>query len=274
MEQSNEFIWSKIKSYFQKGYSHKTIFSLLEKNYDLKISLRTFSRLMSKGNLRRKNITENPIEKIILAIMLEHEGSGLNLGYRSMWQRLRNVYKLTVKQKTVFKHLREIDPVGVEERRRYKLKRRTYSVPGPNFTWHADNHDKLKRYGFPIYGCIDGFSKKVLWIPVSETNNDPAVIAYYFLKTVEKYGFLPTIFRTDHSTEAILMADLQMAMRYDHDDENSAEKSYIHGRSTHNQRIEAYWRQFRQHMSDYFIHLFKSMEAKNLNDIGNRLHIQ
>lgn len=229
---------------------------------------------MRARNLRRKNLNESPIEEIILAILLEHEGSGLNLGYRSMWQRLRKVYKLTVKQKTVMVLLREIDPEGVEDRCRYKLKRRAYNVPGPNFTWHADNHDKIKRFGFPIYGCIDGFSKKIMWIRVSETNNDPAVIAHYFLESVEKHGFLPTILRTDHGTEATIMADLQRAMRFDHDDENAGMNSYIQGRSTHNQRIEAYWRQFRQHMGDFYMHLFKSMEGESSLDIANPLHIQ
>lgn len=116
--------------------------------------------------------------------------------------------------------------------------------------------------------------KKFLWIRVSETNNDPKVIGYYFLEPVEKHGFLPTILRTDRGTEATLMADLQVVMRYDHTDENVGSKSYIQGRSTHNQRIEAYWRQFRQHMGDFYIHLFKSMENKGLINIADPLHIQ
>ena len=30
-----------------------------------------------------------------------------------------------------------------------------------------DGFDKLKPYGFPIHGCIDGFSRKLLWLEVS-----------------------------------------------------------------------------------------------------------
>ncbi|XP_033219325.1 uncharacterized protein LOC117174370 isoform X2 [Belonocnema kinseyi] len=100
---------------------------------------------MSAANFNRKNFIESPTEEIVMAILLQQEGSGDNLGYRSTWQKLRKVYKLTVKQKTVMELLRKIDPEGVEARCRYKMKQRTYNVPGPNYLWHADNHDKLKR---------------------------------------------------------------------------------------------------------------------------------
>ena len=32
----------------------------------------------------------------------------------------------------------------------------TFMVQGPDFVWHLDGYDKLKPYGFPIHGCIDG----------------------------------------------------------------------------------------------------------------------
>ena len=101
------------------------------------------------------------MKEIVIAILLELEGSVYNLGYRLLLKRLRNIYKLRVKQKTVMAILKSIDPEGMEARKRHKLKRRIYTVPGPNYMWHTDNHDKLKRFGFAIYGCIDGFSKKV-----------------------------------------------------------------------------------------------------------------
>ena len=41
-----------------------------------------------------------------------------------------------------------------------------YSVPGPGALWHSDGNDKLKRYGFPIHGAMDGYSRKLLWLKV------------------------------------------------------------------------------------------------------------
>lgn len=61
-------------------------------------------------------------------------------------------------------------------------------LQGPNFCWHIDGNDKLKTYGFSLHGCIDGYSRKVLWLEVATTNKDSAIIAGYYLRAVEKYG--------------------------------------------------------------------------------------
>lgn len=270
----SRFHFNKIKKYFEKDYSYEVLIAKLSKKYQMQISPRTLSRILKDHNLKRKNINESSIEELVLAIILELDGSGYNLGYKALWKRLRKVYGLKVRQKTVMKLLQVIDPDGVEGRSRYRLKRRMYSVPGPNYMWHSDGHDKLKRFGFPIYGFIDGFSRKVLSLNVCTSNNDPYIIAYFYLKLIEKHRFLPTIMRTDHGSEVIIMEDLHVALRYNHDDENAAEKSFVKGKSTHNQRIESYWRQFRQHMGDFYIHLFKKMEQKNLINISNPIHIQ
>lgn len=152
---------------------------------------------------------------------MELESSGYNLGCRAMWKRLKKVHNLTVKRQTVMMLMRIIDLEGVEARSRYKLKRRIYNAPGKNFMWHAEYHDKLKKFGFI---CID----------VSRTNNDRAVIGHYFLKAIEKLGFLPTVIRTDLGTEATLKQDFQRALRYMHEDEYSGTKNCVTGRSTRN----------------------------------------
>ena len=58
--------------------------------------------------------------------------------------------------------LKEMDPEGSELRRKHHLKRRVYQNPGPNYSWHIDGYDKLKCWGFPIHGAIDGFSRRIL----------------------------------------------------------------------------------------------------------------
>ena len=55
--------------------------------------------------------------------------------------------------------LRQVDPEGTALRRAHALRRRMYTNPGPNFVWHVDGYDKLKPYGFPIHGAVDGFSR-------------------------------------------------------------------------------------------------------------------
>ena len=61
---------------------------------------------------------------------------------------------------------------------------------------HVGN-DKLKPYEFPIHDCVYGFSRKVVWLKVTRSNNNPVVPASYFLETVSKWNLVPNIFRTD-----------------------------------------------------------------------------
>ncbi|XP_043463829.1 uncharacterized protein LOC122499503 [Leptopilina heterotoma] len=70
------------------------------------------------------------------------------------------------------------------------------------------------------------------------------------------------------------MENLQMALRYRHDDENSGIKSFLRGKSTRNQRIESFWRQFRQRMIDFYITLFKAMEGENILNVTNPLQVE
>jgi hypothetical protein len=84
-------------------------------------------------------------------------------GYRHVWHTLK-LKGYQVPRIIVELLVRELDPEGCEMRKQHKLKRRVYQNPGPNAVWHADGYDKLKPYGFAIHGCIDGWSRKVLWL--------------------------------------------------------------------------------------------------------------
>ena len=57
---------------------------------------------------------------------------------------------------------REEDPARTLLRKSRYIKRKVYTCNGPNNIWHADSNDKRKPYGFPIHGCVDGFSRKAL----------------------------------------------------------------------------------------------------------------
>ncbi|XP_069131729.1 uncharacterized protein [Argopecten irradians] len=98
-----------------------------------------------------------------------------------MWKRLVRDYGIAVKRNDVMKIMKEINPHATDERRSHRLQRRVYRLKGPNYVWHVDGYDKLKPFGFCIHGCIDGYSRKVLWFEVASTNNNPSVIAKYYL---------------------------------------------------------------------------------------------
>lgn len=98
--------------------------------------------------------------------------------------------------------------------------------------WHIDGHDKLKPFGFSIHGCIDGFSRRLLWLEVASTNINAEVIAKYYLDAVKQVGGLPRKIRSDDRTENSLVAALHTFLRSSLDDENACLGCFAFGRST------------------------------------------
>ena len=86
-----------------------------------------------------------------------------------------------MRRSTVMKTLREEDPARTLLRKSRHIKRRVYTCEGPNNTWHEDGNDKLKPYGFPIHGCIYGFSRMVFWLKLTRSNSNSWFSASYFL---------------------------------------------------------------------------------------------
>nr|XP_022310849.1 uncharacterized protein LOC111116138 [Crassostrea virginica] len=119
---------------------------------------------------------------------------------------------------TVYELKKLLDPEGMNARLHKRLKRRSCSSPGPNFVWHIDGYDKLKPYGIAISGCIDGFSRNILWLEAGTSNNDPKVIANYFIKTVKNKGGCPKRVRTDLGTENVHIECMQKFLRQDGED--------------------------------------------------------
>ncbi|MEM9091310.1 MAG: hypothetical protein AAGC93_21535, partial [Cyanobacteria bacterium P01_F01_bin.53] len=157
--------------------------------------------------------------------------------------------------------------------RKRNLKCRIYTVKGPNHLWHADGNDKLKRYGFCIYGCIDGFSRKVIWLSCTRTNKDPILVASDFLKSIAKINAVPKILRLDRETEKTLVADIQMLLRSEHDD-SSKEIAALFGSTNHNQRIEGFWGCLRKAVLQTYIDFFSDLIMGGLLDTSSPVELE
>lgn len=105
--------------------------------------------------------------------------------------------------------MKHLDPGGVVRRSRHKLKRSTYSAKGPNFIWHLDGYEKLKPFGFSIPGAIDGYSRRILGLEVGSSNNNPRVVARYYLDCVKDLGGVPRTVRGDGGTVNVNVAAMQ-----------------------------------------------------------------
>jgi len=137
-----------------------------------------------------------------------------------------------------------------------RLHRRTYHASGPHYAWHIDGYDKIKRFGFAIHGCIDGFSRHIIWLKVYTTNNDPRVVAGYFKEALQEYMGCPRIVRADAGTENVRKKIIQERL----DGQDGRRAKYIKGASTSNQRIESFWAHLRRQCLEYWISIFCDLE--------------
>lgn len=254
-----------ITYYFTRGYEYHAIVHFLSKFHQINISIRTLKNRLRQYNLRRRLPTYD-IDLVRDRILRELSGPGSSSGYRSMWHTLR-MENIQVPRNVVETLMRELDPDGCEQRKSRRLQRRRYLSPGPNHTWHVDGYDKLKPYGFPIHGCIDGWSRKILWLKVTKSNNNPEIIANFYLDLVSQLGGCPVKLRTDCGTENGTMAAMQCTLKSNID-------AHIYGTSPTNQRIEGWWSFLRKNRSSWWIDFFKNLVEQDIFNPANELQTE
>ena len=226
--------------------------------HSITLSIRELKRILRSHGLRRRGNRSDP-GQICRAVEEELRGSGSTIGYRHMIQRLVVNYGLVVHKETVRELLKILDPDGVAARSRHRLRGRQYRTKGPNHLWHIDGYDKLKPVGFCVHGAIDGYSRRIIWLEVGPSNNDPSIIAQYFVDCVRQIGGTPRMIRADCGTENVCVAALQRFFRRDGNDTMAGDKSFLYGKSVSNQRIEAWWGILRRGCADWWIRFFKDM---------------
>ena len=251
-----------VKFYFGLGLAYDEILSMLAGNHGYIISRTTLKRILRKCSLgRRKHHTELLEATLFL---LKEQLSGTHHGYR--WMHLKcHQAGINIPRDKVLMLQNILDPQGVSKRSRRRLKRRTYHSKGPNFVWHLDSYDKLKPFGIAINGCIDGFSRKVIWLEAASTNSDPRVIAGYYIQAVKGLRGCPQRVRADMGTENRHVEQMQVFLRQDHQDNFAGNRSFLYGKSTHNQRIEWFWGLLRKEMCNFWIELFRSFAGDELS---------
>jgi len=91
--------------------------------------------------------------------------------------KLRTEHQICVPRNVVADVLCDLDPDGVEARNVKKKEERPFISAAPGWTFSLDGHDKMMGFQnstFPIaiYGCLDTFSSKIVFINVWTSNSD------------------------------------------------------------------------------------------------------
>ena len=193
------------------------------------------------------------------AVQKELEGPGRLLGYRALNQKLRTEHNVQVPRHLVYNMIAELDPEGLEARslqRRKKKLRGQFTSEGPLWVASLDGHDKLcgfQNSTFPlgVYGCIDTFSRKILFLFVCHSNWNPLIVGKMYLRYLFETEMLPRNLRVDRGTETGKMASIDVYLLNKHEVMNDPTDAIIYGPSTSNE-IERWWRELHECLEKFF----------------------
>ena len=249
---------SNIIKYFDDGFTYLEIIEFLRERHGHHISLSTLKRHLKQFGKQRRSTENVRCSQGELVNVVEEElaGSGSGVGYRRIH---RSILKKGVvcRRDDVRKIIKLIDPEGVRSRRRRRLVRRKYVTQGPNYVWHIDGHDKLKPFGFSIHGCIDGFSRRLMWLEVGTSNKNPEIIAKFYLDTVKEYG-IPLQIKADDGSEHTLVHPIHVYLRT-LDGTHPNLDAFSITSSPLNQRIEAFWSHLQRDRIGWWKQLFQDL---------------
>jgi len=238
------FTWTKISKLF--GVSRWTIYRRV-KEYDIP-NVSGFS-----------HISDDRLDQLVTDFSQHSNGSAgqslvighiKSLGYRVQRRRIR-------------KSLVRIDPENAALRWGIIIKRRKYSVPWPNSLWHLDGHHSLIRWGLVIHGCIDGYSRRIMFLSCSSNNLSDTVLTHFLKAINDDGGMWPSRIRVDYGVENVKVCD-EMIRKW-----GEGRGSFIAGSSTRNQRIERLWRDVFKSVCHVFYYTFYALEDSGMLDIDS-----
>jgi hypothetical protein len=131
-----------------------------------------------------------------------------------------------------------------------------FTSNGPLWVVSLDGHDKLCGYQnstftICIYGCLDTFSRKILFLFVCYSNSDPRIVGKKYLEYLYQEQIMPSYLRIDKGTETGKMATVHVYLVNKYEVMEDAVQAIIHGPSTSN-KIERWWRDLHERLEKYF----------------------
>lgn len=243
------------------GFSHTKIAEMLG------VSRWTISRRIKAYSLDDfttfSKLTDDELDQKVGDYILQH---GATSGQVYIAGYLRSL-GLRVQRRRVRRCMARLDPQNSALRWGVLVSRRVYQVPWPNSLWHLDGHHSLIRWKLVIHGCIDGFSRRIMYLQC-HSNNLAGTVLNLFLNTVRKDGDRwPSRIRVDRGVENVLVCDAMVQFR------GEGRGSFIAGPSTHNQRIERLWREVYRCVCHINYYTFYAMEASGLLNVEDPIHL-
>ena len=141
--------------------------------------------------------------------------------------------------------------------------RRKCYIAWPNSLWHLDGNHSLIHLGFVIHGCIDGYSRRVIFLECSSNNLSQTVLNRFIDATQIDGGRWSSKILVDYGLENVLVCDAMVEKL------GEGRSNFIAQPSTRNQRIEILWKDVFSCVIRIFYYIFYALEGEQLIDIEN-----
>ena len=251
----NEELENTLLTYVRQNMKRQEILDYMQRDFPCyPWSIPTLDRRLRYFNIRYIDNSVS-ISTVAEAVRKEMEGPGKLLGYRNMNLKLRTEYGIRVPRQVVHDVMWDINPQALDERnikKRAKKPKQPFVSDGANWVFSLDGHDKMMGFQnstFPlaIYGCLDTFSRKIIFLHVWKGNSDPVVVGNFYMQHLVETEMMPNYLRLDKGTETGTMATIHVYLRDKQGDLNEPADSVIFGPSTSN-KIERWWRDLHERM--------------------------
>ena len=229
---------------------------------ELNCSRWTLTRWRNYDEEYERTISDDDLDEIIS----EYKANNFNRGEIMTLAYIKgNLNLLSVTRQQVRDSLQRIDADGIEHRKRKRVKRVVYNVHGPHYLWHIDGHHKLIKWKIVTHGCVDGFTRLIIYLCACNNNLSSTTLPI-FIDATRRYT-VPYKVRADGGGENIKTQLFMETVR------SNVDKPFIIGSSVHNVRIERLWRDVFTHVICFYYNMFTSLEQEDLLDANNSFEL-
>lgn len=89
--------------------------------------------------------------------------------------------------------------------------------------WNTDQGIDFEEGSIDGYDKLKPFNRRILWLEVASSNNDPKIVAQYYLDCVRQLGATVRIILGDRGTAMVNEAAIQRFFRRSSEDDFSGE---------------------------------------------------